>query len=189
MREDWEREGVRPGAELDAKPDAELDAESGTAGDADRDVVMAEVEESALEARLRAEFRQFREPLMLPAGFKERVLARAAAEAGEVSPVQRMALVAERAVTPAERNGRAKVLAFPRAAVWRLVAGGALAASVLAGTFGLEIERRHHEAARVAHEHTVANQQFDEAARITDAALEHTRKQLQRAGVFEDEGR
>ncbi len=126
-----------------------------------------EISEPAMEALLRAELGK---PLALPVGFAERVLARAAtAEAG----------------TP----GKSKVLAFPRGAVWRLVAGGALAASVLAGTFGVELERRHREASRMAHERVVANQQFEEATRITDAALAHTRAQLQRAGVFEDEGR
>lgn len=135
--------------------------------------------EPAMEALLRAELSR---PLALPDGFAERVLARAAAEAGRASANQAK-------MQPI----KGKVLAFPRGAVWRLVAGGALAASVLAGTFGVEVERRHREAtteaARILHERVVANQQFEQASRITDAALAHTREQLQRAGVFEDEGR
>ena len=135
-----------------------------------------EMSEPAMEALLRAVLRK---PLALPDGFAERVLARAATEAR----------VAEVPGEPA----RTKVLAFPRRAVWRAVAGGALAASVLAGTFGLEMERRHREAAgeasRTAQARVVANQQFEQASRITDAALAHTREQLQRAGVFEDQGR
>lgn len=139
-----------------------------------------DVPEPAMEALLRAELGK---PLPLPAGFKERVLARAVTEAG----------VAGGSLAGLEdggaRPGGAKVLAFPRAAAWRLVAGGALAASVLAGTFGVEMERRHREASRLAHERIVANQQFDEATRITEAALAHTREQLQRAGIFEDRER
>ena len=135
-----------------------------------------EMSEPAMEALLRAVLRK---PLALPDGFAERVLARAATEAR----------VAEVPGEPA----RTKVLAFPRRAVWRAVAGGALAASVLAGTFGLEMERRHREAAgeasRTAQARVVANQQFEQASRITDAALAHTREQLQRAGVFKDQGR
>ncbi len=105
----------------------------------------------------------------LPAGFKERVLARAAAE---------------------ERPLKAeKVVAWPRSVVWRLAAAGALAASVFAGTFGVELERRHQETLRLAQERVLANQQFEQASRITEAALAHTRQQLQRAGVFDDAGR
>lgn len=147
-----------------------------------------EIPEPAMEALLRAEFRKTQESLTLPAGFKERVLARAAAaDLADLADSADMAGPAVGQVTT-EPN-KAKVLAFPRSAVWRLVAGGALAASVLAGTFGVELERRHREASRMAHQHVVANQQFDEATRITDAALAHTRDQLQRAGVFEDQGR
>ncbi len=153
-----------------------------------------EIPEPAMEALLRAEFRKMQESVALPAGFKERVLARAAAAdlAGlaDLTDSAGLAGLAGQAVRPVTTPpNKAKVLAFPRGAVWRLVAGGALAASVLAGTFGVEMERRHREASRMAHEHVVANQQFDEATRITDAALAHTRDQLQRAGVFEDQGR
>ena len=144
-----------------------------------------EIPEPAMEALLRAEFGKTQESVALPAGFKERVLARTAA-AGLAGLADLAGPAARQVTTP---PNKAKVLAFPRGAVWRLVAGGALAASVLAGTFGLEMERRHREASRMAHQHVVANQQFDEATRITDAALAHTRDQLQRAGVFEDQGR
>lgn len=139
------------------------------------------VSEAAMEAMLRAEFREPREPLSLPAGFKERVLARAAAETAAAEP-----------------KARGKLIAFPRGPMWRMVVGGALAASLIGGTFGVELERRQHEAAQRAaqraaqqatQQRVLANQQFQEASRITDEALEHTRQQLERAGVFENAGR
>lgn len=149
------------------------------------------ISEPAMDAMLRA---QLGKPMELPAGFKERVLARAAAES---AATESRATGGPFAVQPADATtqvvepaGRGKLLTFPRAAVWRLVAAGALAASVIGATFGVQLERGHHEATqRAAQERMVANQQFEEATRITDAALAHTRDQLQRAGVFEDEGR
>ncbi len=161
-----------------------------------------ESSEPEIERRLRAQWQQ---PLALPAGFKDRVLAAKAKRMGQ-SPTAAMTKDAEEELgdRPAPRivdspqvtpkalpdavPGLGKLLAFRRrpTAVWRVVAGGALAASVLAGTFGVELERRHREVTR---ERAIANQQFEQATRITDAALAHTREQLERAGVLEAEGR
>ena len=90
-----------------------------------------------------------------PEGFAERVL--------------------ERAAQPEAR--RAKVLAMPRRV--RAWAGGAIAAAVLAGVFvthEVRLRDQRLEAER-------AQQQFETAMQITDLALDHTRRQLQRAGV------
>ena len=181
-----------------------------------------EMSEPATEAMLRL---HMGERLALPAGFKERVLARAAAEARADSKADADAVASLPGLVrleaplkapskvplsaPSEPSFQAllqasfedreqrskpdrtpgKVFAFPQAAMWRRVAGGVLAASVLAGTFGVESARRHRAVSREARERVVANQQFEQATRITDAALAHTREQLQRAGVLENEGR
>jgi hypothetical protein len=90
-----------------------------------------------------------------PEGFADRVMARAKAEA------------------PA----RAKVLMMPvRSRVW---VGSAIAAMLMAGVFvgDQARERRQRERAEQA------QRQFEAGIRITDAALEHTREQLMRAGV------
>jgi hypothetical protein len=64
-----------------------------------------------------------------------------------------------------------------RARAWL---GGAIAAALLAGVFvGDQVhERRERERA------DTAQRQFEAGMRITDAALEHTRDQLRRAGVL-----
>ena len=61
----------------------------------------------------------------------------------------------------------------------RLLAGGAIAATLLAGVLtGEEIHlRRQRERAELA------QRQFEAAMRITDETLEHVRQQLQQAGV------
>jgi len=72
----------------------------------------------------------------------------------------------------------------PEGAIWRtprsrIWASGALAASVLAGLLFAQqahVRRQRQEAERAEH-------QFDVAIRITDEALEQTRRQLQQAGV------
>lgn len=72
---------------------------------------------------------------------------------------------------------RAKVVMMPpRGRLW---ASGAIAAALLAGIFFSEqtYVRHQHEQAELA------QQQFDAGIRITDKALEHTREQLERAGV------
>jgi hypothetical protein len=74
----------------------------------------------------------------------------------------------------ADAKPRARVLGMPlRARVW---ASGAIAAALLVGVFiGDEIHvRRQREQ---------AEQQFEAGIRITDRAIEHTREQLQRAGI------
>lgn len=72
---------------------------------------------------------------------------------------------------------RAKVLAMPRPV--RAWAGGAVAAALLAGVL-VQREVRAHERREQA---ALAQQQFEAGLRITDLALDHTRQQLQRAGV------
>lgn len=57
--------------------------------------------------------------------------------------------------------------------------GGAVAATILGGAFWtheFELRRQRLEAER-------AQQQFETAVQITDHALEHTRRQLQNAGI------
>jgi hypothetical protein len=91
----------------------------------------------------------------VPQGFADRVMARARP-------------------TPA----RAKVLMMPtRLRVWT---SGAIAAALLTGVFvGDKVHmRRQRERAEEA------QRQFEAGMRITDAALEHTRQQLRRAGVL-----
>lgn len=90
-----------------------------------------------------------------PAGFADRVLARS-----RVQP-------------PAQ----ARVIAMPPRYSWW--AGGVIAAALLGGVFLGEqqhIRRQREQAA-------LAQQQFEEAMRITDRTLEHTREQLQHAGI------
>ncbi|MGI4830386.1 MAG: hypothetical protein ACRYFU_19620 [Janthinobacterium lividum] len=110
-------------------------------------------------AALESELGKAMRPVALPAGFTDRVVTEAFA------------------ASAATKIKRAKVLPFRS---WRLVAGGAIAACLVAGFFGAEDvhERREREHAAV-----IANQQFKTATRITDEALEHTREQLRRAGV------
>lgn len=86
---------------------------------------------------------------------------------------------ADRVMARARRApARAKILTMPlRARAWL---GGAIAAALLAGVFvGDQVhERRERERA------DTAQRQFEAGMRITDAALEHTRDQLRRAGVL-----
>ena len=109
-------------------------------------------------AAFEAELTRALQPIEPPAGFAERVLA---------------------AAQGAERPVRAKVLPFRS---WRSVVGGAIAASLLAGSFVAEDLHQRQERAR---ERSMATQQFETATRITDEALAHTREQLERAGVLQ----
>ena len=102
-----------------------------------------------LEAELARSLRR----LELPLGFADRVLAAAAA------------------TTPGPR----RVLPFR---LWRPVAGGALAASLLAGAFGAEAVHRRHARERAE----AAAEQLQTAMRVTNHALDETRAQLARAG-------
>jgi hypothetical protein len=98
-----------------------------------------------------------------------------------VNPPERVArFLALAAEVEAERNlprrERAHRWAWfvPRPQRWAM---GAVAALLAVGIFGGEkVHQRHQREA-------LATQQFETATRITDQALEHTREQLQRAGV------
>jgi hypothetical protein len=87
-----------------------------------------------------------------------------------------MAATAVHAASPVplrERKSRWAWL-MPNANAWF---GTALAAMLLLIAFtGIQVHQRHER-----REH--AEQQFEEATRITDQTLEQTREQLQRAGV------
>jgi hypothetical protein len=103
-----------------------------------------------------------------PAGFAQRVMQQAAQECAQPAESAR--------ATPA----RAKVFAMPRPRRWTsLWAGGALAASLLAGV--LAIDQVHVRRERRQEE--LAQRQFEAAIRITGESLEQTRLQLQQAGV------
>jgi hypothetical protein len=80
---------------------------------------------------------------------------------------------AERHLPRSERKNRWTWL-MPNANAWF---GTAVAAMLLLIAFtGIQVHQRHERRER-------AEQQFETATRITDQALEHTREQLQRAGV------
>ena len=71
---------------------------------------------------------------------------------------------------------RAKIFVMPRSRNW---ASGAIAAALLAGVvLGEQMHLRHQR-----EEAALAQRQFEAAMRITDHTLEHTREQLQRAGI------
>lgn len=91
-----------------------------------------------------------------PEGFADRVMERA------------------KAAAPA----KAKVLMMPSRP--RLWVGSAIAAALLMGAFvGDEAHERHQR-----EKAEVAQKQFEAGMEITDRALEHTRDQLERAGVM-----
>jgi len=98
-------------------------------------------------------------PVDPPAGFADRVIARARAEA-------------------APQPKRARILMFPtmRSRVW---IGSAVAAMLLVGVAGEQAHERM-EQRRKAEE---AQKQFEMALQVTDRALEHARQQLQHAGI------
>ena len=119
-------------------------------------------DESTPEALMvfEGELGQALRPIDLPADFAERIAARAAA-----------------ATTPVQAPKQGRLLPFQSR---RWVTGGAIAASLLAGS--LVFEQAHQRQVR-AHAAAVANQQFETATRITEETLERTRAQLRRAGV------
>jgi hypothetical protein len=110
-------------------------------------------------AALEYELRNALRPVDPPAGFADRVIARARAEA-PVPPK------------------RASILAFPslRSRVW---IPGAVAAMLLVGVAGEQAHERM-EQRRKAEE---AQKQFETALQLTDDALDHARQQLERAGI------
>lgn len=74
--------------------------------------------------------------------------------------------------------GRAKILMMPsRTRAW---VSGVVAATLLAGVFAGDRVHARRERQRAEE----AQRQFEAGMRITDAALEHTREQLHRAGVL-----
>jgi hypothetical protein len=108
---------------------------------------------------LESELRHALRPVDPPAGFADRVIARARADA-------------------AAQPKRARILMFPalRSRVW---IGSAVAAMLLVGVAGEQAHVRM-EQRRKAEE---AQKQFETALQVTDRALEHTRQQLERAGI------
>ena len=77
----------------------------------------------------------------------------------------------------AAEPSRGKVLPMtPRMRLW---VSGALAAGLLLGVVATEEVHRRQQREQAA----MAQQQFQEALRITDRALDHAREQLQQAGV------
>ena len=101
----------------------------------------------------------------VPSGFADRLMARA----------EEQNLPAT-IVTP--RSTGAKVIAFPKPrSVWM---SGAIAAALFVGTFiGVDVHRQQKRER--------ATQEFETATRITDQAMQHTREQLERAGVHLEE--
>jgi hypothetical protein len=84
--------------------------------------------------------------------------------------------VMARALTQDRPKPAPVVVMKPRFQPW---IGGAIAAALLAGVFGAEqvqVRRQREQAA-------MAQQQFEAGIRITDAALEHARDQLEQAGI------
>ena len=136
---------------------SDVDLEVNLDGEMDAGVNGTEPASAELIA-LEAELRRVLRPVDLPLGFVDRVVARAPAP-------------------QAQPSQRAKVLPFRS---WRFAAGGAIAASLLAGS--LVFEEAHQRQAR-QHAAAAANQQFEAATRITDQTLQRTREQLRRAGV------
>jgi mannose/fructose/N-acetylgalactosamine-specific phosphotransferase system component IIB len=100
-----------------------------------------------------------------PEGFAARLMERAASD--------------ER--VSAATHGKTRILAFPRRQVW---ATGAIAAALIVGALTVgQVHERREQTARVEAQRMQAQKDFETASRIEDAALEHTREQLARAGV------
>ena len=91
-------------------------------------------------------------------------------------PVDAPANLAARILAHAELQKRAALFTWPRPHLW---ATGALAAALLAGVFLGERQHARHEREQAA----LAQRQFDLAMQITGRTLEHTRQQLQDAGI------
>lgn len=149
---DEERSGAQANSGLEAARAAEIAA-------ADEELLALEPELMLLERDLRAAL----QPVDLPAGFADRVIA--AAESARAKA----------------RTGT-KVLPFGRRVhaslqMWRLAAGGAIAATVLAGTFVMDEIHQRHERERVQ----MTEQQLEKAVQVSNRALDEARAQLQRA--------
>lgn len=108
---------------------------------------------------LEHDLRQALRPVAPPAGFADRVIARARSEV-------------------AAQPKRARILMFPttRSRVW---IGSAIAAMLLVGVAGEQAHERMEQRRKAAE----AQKQFETALQVTDRALDHARHQLQRAGI------
>jgi len=80
--------------------------------------------------------------------------------------------------TKAAAPAKAKVLVMPSRP--RLWVGSAIAAALLMGVFAGDQQYDRHQREKAE----VAQKQFEAGMQITDRALEHTRDQLERAGVM-----
>lgn len=72
------------------------------------------------------------------------------------------------------REGKGKLLAFPRVQAWM---GGAIAAMLVAGVFLGQHAWEHHQ------KQVEAQHQFETAEQITNATLERARQQLREKGI------
>lgn len=117
-------------------------------------------------SELEHHLRRALQPVDPPAGFADRVLARAR---------QRELLDAPAKHATESRGPRMFALPGLRSRLW---AGGAIAAMLLAG-FVME-ENHRMEQRRKAEE---AQRQFETALQVTDRTLDHVRQQLSRVGV------
>lgn len=91
---------------------------------------------------------------------------------------------AAEAETHRATNAKSSTRLTPRLFTFRRMPnwlGGAIAAALVAATFASLQQYRHHERT------LEAVHQFEASQRITDRALEHTREQLQRAGIQLDQ--
>ncbi len=123
--------------------------------------------ERQFEERLRDAMRR----MDAPAGFAERLIARAGANGAP-------AVGNDAPAVGNDTRRRATLLTMP--AGRRAWLSGALAAGMLGGVFwagDLHVRRQRERAELV-------QRQFEVGMRITDRALEHARQQLQRTGVF-----
>ena len=119
-------------------------------------------------AALEHELRNALRPVDPPPGFADRVLARAR----HLEPQSTES--GQRAADPK----RARILMFPKFRT-RLWIPSAVAAMLLIGFAGEQARVKIDE-----HRQAVeAQKQFETALQVTDRALEHTRLQLQRAGI------
>jgi hypothetical protein len=112
-------------------------------------------------ARFEAELTLAMQRVDAPAGFADRVLAKAAGPESQKAEAL-----------------KGKVLMMPRRV--RAWVGGAVAAVLMAGAFGIQ---QQHERRERAEEAARAQQQYEQALQITGEALDHVRAQLQQAGV------
>lgn len=140
--------------------------------DAGHTAAAAEVD--ANDPELEAALRQALRPELAPAGFTDRVMARALAGSGS-APVASVASAPLAAATP---RSKAKLLHWPQSRLW---VTGAVAAALVAGILegGLAVERVREQRRKIVE----ATQQFQTTERITVHALAQAREQLQRAGV------